>query len=259
VDQGDEGGARVNLFEQVWKWITDPVNWGKNLGDPGIPTRIFEHLQYTGLAILFAVLIAIPLGTFIGHTGRGGFLVVAIANSFRALPELGLLILLALAMGIALAVEASTIALVALAIPPLLAGTYSGIRNVDRDVVDAARGMGMSGWQVVWKVELPVALPLILGGLRAATLQVIATATIAAYVSLGGLGRYVIDGQSFGQVEGYTMMAGGAVLIAALAISIELILAGVQRLAVSPGLRTTKVRRRVGRVRTVMETEGAIS
>ena len=116
----------------------------------------------------------------------------------------------------------------------MLAGTYSGIRNVDRDVVDAAKGMGMSGWQVIWKVELPVALPLILGGLRAATLQVIATATIAAYVSLGGLGRYVIDGQSYGASGGgYIIMAGGAVLIAALAITVELILAGVQRLAVS--------------------------
>jgi osmoprotectant transport system permease protein len=245
----------MSLFEQVWNWLTDPVNWGKYLNDPGIPTRIFEHLQYTGLAILFAGLVAIPIGTYIGHTGRGGFIVVAIANSFRALPELGLLILLVLAMGIALAVEASTIALVALAIPPMLAGTYAGIRNVDPDVVDAARGMGMGGWQVIWKVELPVALPLILGGLRAATLQVIATATIAAYVSLGGLGRYVIDGQSFGASGGgYVIMAGGAILIAALAITIELVLAGVQRLAVSPGLRTAKVRRRVGRVR-VMETE----
>lgn len=250
----------MSLFEQVWDWLTDSANWGKTLSDPGIPTRIAEHLQYTGLAILLSALVAIPLGTYIGHTGRGSFLVVGIANSFRALPELGLLILLVLAMGIALAVEASTIALVALGIPPLLAGTYAGISNVDRDVVDAARGMGMGGWQVIWKVELPIALPLILGGLRAATLQVIATATIAAYVSLGGLGRYVIDGQAYGaSAGGYVIMAGGAVLIAALAITVELILAGVQRLAVSPGLRTPKVRRRVTRVRTVVQTEGASS
>jgi osmoprotectant transport system permease protein len=248
-----------SLVLRVWHWLTDSNNWHKNFLDPGIPTRLLEHLQYTGLAILVAALLAVPLGTYIGHTGHGSFLVVGIANSFRALPELGLLILLVLAMGIALAVEASTIALVALGIPPLLAGTYAGIRNVDREVVDAARGMGMSGWQVIWKVELPIALPLILGGLRAATLQVIATATIAAYVSLGGLGRYVLDGQSFGAAEGYTMMAGGAVLIAALAISVELILAGVQRLAVSPGLRTAKIRRRVTRVRTrpVEEPEAA--
>jgi osmoprotectant transport system permease protein len=247
------------LFELVWAWLTEPANWRKGLADPGIPTRIFEHLQYTGLAILIAALIAVPLGTYIGHTGHGSFLVVAIANAFRALPELGLLILLVLAMGVALALQASTIALVALAIPPMLAGTYAGIRNVNPDVVDAARGMGMRERDIVWRVELPIALPLILGGLRAATLQVIATATIAAYVSLGGLGRYVIDGQAFGAQEGYTMMAGGAVLIAALAIIVELVLASIQRLAVSPGLRTPTVRRRVTRVRTVMEPEGASS
>jgi osmoprotectant transport system permease protein len=238
----------MNVFELVWNWLTNGDNWSKSFLGPGIPTRILEHLQYTGIAILIAALIAVPLGTYIGHTGRGSFLVVGIANSFRALPELGLLILLVLAMGVALALEAVTIALVALAIPPLLAGTYAGIRNVDRDVVDAARGMGMRERDIVWKVELPIALPLMLGGLRAATLQVIATATIAAFVSLGGLGRYVIDGQKFGGVEGYTEMAGGAVLIAALAISVELILAGVQRLVVSPGLNTRRVRRRVARV-----------
>jgi osmoprotectant transport system permease protein len=249
----------MSLFEMVWNWLTDPVNWGRNLADPGIPTRILEHLQYTGLAILIAALLAVPLGTYIGHTGHGSFLVVGLANAFRALPELGLLILLVLAMGVALALEASTIALVALGIPPLLAGTYAGIRNVNPDVVDAARGMGMRERDVIWRVELPIALPLILGGLRAATLQVIATATIAAYVSLGGLGRYVLDGQAFGAAEGYTMMAGGAVLIAALAISVELILAGIQRLAVSPGLRTPKIRRRVARVRTVMEPVEASS
>jgi osmoprotectant transport system permease protein len=245
----------------VWDWLTDPDNWHRTLGVPSIPTRLAEHLQYTGLAVLIAVALAVPLGTYIGHTGRGGFLVVGVANSFRALPELGLLSLLVLAMGVALALQAMTIALVALAIPPLLAGTYSGIRNVDRDVVDAARGMGMRERDVVLKVELPIALPLILGGLRAATLQVIATATIAAFVSLDGLGRYVIDGQKFGGADGYAEMAGGAVLIAALAIAVEVVLAGVQRLAVSPGLRTAKISRRVTRVRMrpVEEPEGAIS
>lgn len=236
----------MNLFEQVWNWLTDANNWTTYLSRPGIPTRILEHLQYSGLAVLAGAVIAVPLGIYIGHTGRGSFLVVGIANSFRALPEIGLLYLLALSMGVALAVEAVTIALVALAIPPLLAGTYAGIRNVDRDVVDAARGMGMREREIIWKVELPIALPLIFGGLRAATLQVIATASIAAIVTLGGLGRYVIDGQSSGD---YTEMAGGAVLIAAVAISVELILAGVQRLVVSPGLRTNRIRRRATRVR----------
>ena len=233
----------------MWDWLTDPDNWHKTFLGRGIPYHILKHLEYTGLAILVAAVIAVPIGIYIGHTGRGSFLVVGVANSFRALPELGLVVLLVLWMGIALAVQAVTIALVALAIPPLLAGTYAGIRNVDRDVVDAARGMGMREREVVLKVELPNALPLMLGGLRAATLQVIATATIAAFVSLDGLGRYVIDGQKFGGPEGYAEMAGGAVLIAALAITVELLLAGVQRLVVSPGLRTPKIRRRVGRVR----------
>jgi osmoprotectant transport system permease protein len=177
-------------------------------------------------------------------------------NSFRALPELGLLILLVLVMGVALALQAVTIALVALAIPPLLAGTYSGVRNVDPEVVDAARGMGMSELKIALTVELPIALPLIIGGLRAATLQVIATATIAAYVTLGGLGRFILDGLAF---HDYASMAGGAVLIAVLAIVVEAILTVVQRLAVSPGLRTARTRRRATRASSepVAEAAGA--
>lgn len=252
----------MNFFALVWQWLTDPQNWHKYLTEPGIPTRILEHLTYTGLAVGIAALIAVPLGVYIGHTGRGGFLVVGVANSFRAIPEIGLLQLLALLMGIALVIPAVTIALVLLAIPPLLAGTYSGMRNVDRDMVDAARGIGMSERDIVFRVEIPVALPLIIGGLRAATLQVIATATIAAFVSLGGLGHYIIDGRAFGGVEGYTEMAGGAVLVAVLAIVVELVLAGVQRLVVSPGLRgNPRVRRRALRVgpRPTADAVGATS
>ena len=248
----------MNYVSLVWDWLTDPENWS---GYNGIPTRVLEHLQYTGIAILIAAVIAVPLGLYIGHTGRGSFLVVGIVNSFRAIPELGLLILLALAMGVALALQAVTICLVALAIPPLLAGTYSGVRNVDPDVVDAARGMGMSESKIAFTVELPIALPLIIGGLRAATLQVIATATIAAYVSLGGLGRYILDGLAFNGVDGYTEMAAGAVLIAVLAIVVEVILTVVQFLVVSPGMRTARTRRRATRVRTqaVGEPAGAAS
>ena len=239
----------MNLFERVWNWLSDPDNWHKSINGRGIPFHILKHLEYSGLAILIAAVIAVPIGVYIGHTGRGGLVVVGLVNSFRALPELGLVVLLVMLMGILLVVQAVTIALVALAIPPLLAGTYAGIRNVDRDVVDAARGMGMRERDIVWKVELPIALPLMLGGLRAATLQVIATATIAAFVSLDGLGKFVIDGRSFGGPDGYAQMAGGAVLIAALAIAVELVLAGVQRMVVSPGLRTGKVRGRASRVR----------
>jgi osmoprotectant transport system permease protein len=237
----------------VWAWLTDPVNWS---GYDGIPARIGEHLTYTAIPVVIALVIALPLGLYVGHTGRGSFLVVGVVNSFRALPELGLLILLVLVMGVALALQAVSIALVALAIPPLLAGTYSGVRNVDPDVVDAARGIGMPELKIALTVELPIALPLIIGGLRAATLQVIATATIAAYVTLGGLGRFIVDGLAF---HDYTSMAGGAVLIAVLAIVVEVILTVVQRMAVSPGLRTAQTKRRARRARTepVAEAAGA--
>ncbi|RLK61116.1 ABC transporter permease [Actinokineospora cianjurensis] len=236
----------MSVFDQVGDWLTNPDHWKTTLGIAGIPQRLGEHLQYTGLAVLIAAVIAIPLGAYIGHTGRGGTVVVGVVNSFRALPELGLLILLVLAMGLTLALEAVTIALVLLAVPVLLAGTYSGVRNVDRAAVDAARGMGMSEWQILLKVELPNALPLILGAVRSATLQVIATASIAAAVSLGGLGRFVIDGNALRE---YDQMAAGAVLIAGLAIVVELLLTGLQWLVVSPGLRKKPRKRTSGRTR----------
>jgi osmoprotectant transport system permease protein len=224
----------MNLVLDVLAWLTDPGNWqGRN----GVPARTAEHLGYTVVALAFAVVIAVPLGAAVGHTGRGGFLLVGIANGLRALPELGLLILLVLLTGIG--IVPLSVTLVVLAIPPLLAGTYAGVRNADPAVVDAARGMGMREREVLWKVELPIALPLIIGGLRTATLQVIATAAIGAYVALGGLGRYLIDGLA---LNDYTRMVGGAVLIAALALVVEGLLAGLQRLIVSPGLRTAAAR-----------------
>ncbi|WP_436492029.1 ABC transporter permease [Actinokineospora sp. HUAS TT18] len=231
----DEGGAM-----NVWDWLSDPDNWTRTLGTPGIPQRLVEHLTYTAVAVAIAAAIAVPLGAYIGHTGRGGTFVVGLVNAFRALPELGLLILLVLSMGLLLAFEAMTITLVLIAIPPLLAGTYAGIRNVDPAAVDAARGMGMREREVLLKVELPNALPLILGALRTAVLQVIATASIAAFVALGGLGRFIVDGLALREFD---RMAGGAILIAALAITVELVLAGAQWLVVSPGLRDTRIRK----------------
>ena len=149
-------------------------------------------------------MIAVPIGAWIGHTGRGGFLVVGLANGLRALPTLGLLVLLVGATGLGLLGPIT--ALVILAVPPILAGTYAGVRNVDPAVVDAARGMGMRGREVLLGVELPNALPLIIGGIRSSTLQVISTATIAAFVALGGLGRYIIDGLS---VRDFPQMIAG--------------------------------------------------
>jgi osmoprotectant transport system permease protein len=218
----------VNLFVEVVTWFTTVGNW---TGAGGVPVRMLEHLYYSGLALLLGLIVAVPVGVLVGHTGRGSFFVVGIANGVRALPELGLLILLVVLMGIGLVPV--VLALAVLAVPPLLAGTYAGVRNVDRSVVDAARGMGMRESQVLFKVELPNALPLILGGARSAALQVIATAAVAAYVSYGGLGRYLIDGQ---RQQDYAEMVAGALLIAALALLVEAALALLQRAVVSPGL-----------------------
>ncbi len=226
-------------------WLFDSTHW---TGPTGIPARILEHLGYTALTVLLAAVIAIPLGALIGHTGRGTFLVAGLSNGLRALPELGLLTLLVLLTYVGLLPV--VVSLVILALPPILAGTYAGIRNVDGAVVDAARGMGMRESTILSRVELPNALPLILGGLRSATLQVIATATIAAYVGLGGLGRFVIDGNNSGagSPNGYPQMAAGAIVIAVLALVIEGVLEIVQRVAVSPGLRNTATRRRTARI-----------
>jgi osmoprotectant transport system permease protein len=173
----------------------------------------------------------------VGHSGRAKW-TISIANSLRAVPSLGLLFAVALWLGPKIAsslayVIPSVIVLVLLAVPPILSGTYAGIQGVDPAARDAAQGMGMRGGEVLRKVELPCALPLLLSGIRGATLQVIATATIAASISLGGLGRYVIDGLS---VSDYAEMASGAILVALLAMAMDGILALVQRIVVSPGL-----------------------
>jgi len=222
----------MTLVDEVIAWFGDPDNWR---GFGGIPVRLVQHLEYTVLALLVALLIAVPLGALVGHTRRGGFLIVGFANGLRALPELGLLTLLVLAVGIGLLPV--VLALAVLAVPPLLAGTYAGIRNVDDGVVDAARGMGMGETQVLLRVELPNALPLMFSGLRSATLQVIATAVVAAYVTFGGLGRYLIDGLAQGETA---QAAAGAVLVVLLALAVEAMLVLAQRRLVSPGLRTER-------------------
>ena len=218
------------LLNSLLAWFGDPTHW---TGTGGVPNRLLQHLYISGVALLIGCVIALPLGAYVGHTGRGSFMIVGVANGVRALPELGLLYLFALALGVGTPLPAY-FALAILAIPPVMAGTYAGVRNVDRSVVDAARGMGMREQQVLFKVELPNALPLILSGLRAAAFQVIATAAIAAFIAQGGLGRYLQDGfrrQQYGE------MAAGALLVAVLALVVEGLLLLVQFLAVSPGLR----------------------
>ena len=211
--QAEGGGGGMNFLQQALSFIFTAANWA---GPAGLTARILEHLQYTVVAVIFSALIAVPLGMLIGHTGRGTFLVVSGVNALRALPTLGVLLLGVLLWGLGLIPP--TVALMLLGIPPLLAGTYSGIANVDRAVVDAARSMGMTERRVLLRVEVPNAMPLILGGLRTATLQIVATATVAAYASLGGLGRYLIDGI---KVREFYLALVGALMVTALALILD--------------------------------------
>jgi osmoprotectant transport system permease protein len=206
-----------NFLQQALSFIFTAANWG---GPAGLTARILEHLQYTVVAVVFSAIIAVPLGMLIGHTGRGTFLVVTGVNALRALPTLGVLLLGVLLWGLGLIPP--TVALMLLGIPPLLAGTYSGIANVDPLVVDAARSMGMTETRILLRVETPNALPLILSGLRTATLQIVATATVAAYASLGGLGRYLIDGI---KVREFYLALVGALMVTALALILDAALA----------------------------------
>jgi osmoprotectant transport system permease protein len=223
------GSGHMNALQSAWAWLTQAQQWH---GADGIPGRLIQHLEYTGIAVALAALIALPLGLLIGHTGRGGFVVVTLANFGRALPTLGLVVLAFLVSNGSSA--AVFVALVVLAIPPILVNTYEGILGVDRDVKDAAQGMGMTPSQVLLRAEVPIATPLILLGLRTAAIQVVATATIAAYIGLGGLGRYIIDGLAR---DDYAVVGGGAIVVVALALAVQVLFVAIRRIAVPTGIR----------------------
>ena len=218
----------MNVVNEVLAWLTDPAQWS---GPDGIPVRTLQHLWYSVLATVIAGAIALPIGVYIGHTGRGALIAVNLTNLGRAIPSLGIIILMFTLVGFG--IVPVLVALVALAVPPIVTNSYIGVRSVDRDVRDAAEGMGMRGRQVLWQVELPVATPLIMAGVRTSAVQVVATATLAAYVGLGGLGRYLIDGLS---QRDLAQVVGGAILVAVLALLTELALGRVQTLVVSKGL-----------------------
>lgn len=213
------------LFKDLGSWLVSNEQW---TGPDGIGHRLAEHLQYSLLATLIAALIALPVGLLIGHTGRGAFLAINLSSFGRALPTVGLVVLVFLASG--LSMTPVYVALVALAVPSIVTNTYAGMSAVDREVKDAARGQGMRGHQVLLRVEIPLALPLIMTGLRLALIQVVATATIAAYVSFGGLGRYVFDGLA---QRDLVQVLGGAVLVAVVAVVLDLALAALQRVLFS--------------------------
>jgi osmoprotectant transport system permease protein len=219
----------MTFFSYAWDWITQPAHWH---GADGIPHQVLTTLGYSGLSLLITALIAIPAGIAIGHTGRGAAFVVNLANASRAIPTLGLLILLVVLLGFSSLTW--LVPLVVLAIPPILINAYEGIAGVDPQIKQAALGLGMTGWQQVSRVEVPIALPLILLGLRTGAVFVVATTTIAAYIGLGGLGRYIIDGLASNQ---YGPVAGGALLIVILAVLVLAFFAGLSRLVVPAGLR----------------------
>jgi len=218
----------VNLFAEAMGLLLDGSRWD---GATGYGTRLVEHLGYTALAMGVAALIAIPAGLYIGHTGRGRTVAVAFSGGLRALPTLGVLVLLGLLFGIGLTGPILTFSL--LGIPPLLAGVYSGVQAVDRAAIDAARAVGMTEWQILGRVEIPLALPLMISGFRAAILQVISTVTLGAYLGLGGLGRDIFTGLT---TSNYPLLLASALLVTALALVVDAFFAIVQRTVVPRGV-----------------------
>jgi osmoprotectant transport system permease protein len=225
----------VNLVNATVAWFTDPAQWS---GQFGIPNRLLEHVLIASISLAIAVLIALPAGLAIGHTGRGAALAASLANLGRSLPSLAVI---AIAIPVTVLVDPvlggtvlpTLVAMVVLALPPILVNTYTGIAEVDRDLVEAGRGMGMREREILVGIELPVALPVVLGGIRSAAVQIVATATLGAIFGSGGLGRFIVDGlaqNDDGQVY------GGVLLVAALAIATEVAIGLLERLARSPGL-----------------------
>jgi osmoprotectant transport system permease protein len=234
----------MDFLGDVVDWFRDGSHWS---GEDGVIHRLAEHVQISLVSLLIAAAIALPIGIVLGHLRRGGLVAINVSNVGRALPTLAVLILLVQIFGIdeppgVLAFTASLptlIALVALAIPPMLTNAYVGMTDVDADVRESATGMGMSGPQQLVRAELPIALPLIMAGVRTAAVAVVATATLAAYIGWGGLGRFIIDGLS---TQDNVQVFAGAVLVALLSVVVEFILAGVQRVVVSRGLRVGRER-----------------
>ncbi|WP_425837660.1 ABC transporter permease [Microbacterium sp. PA5] len=221
----------MNLFFDAFAWIFSPDRLSGS--SVPLPLAIWQHLAFTFGSVAIAALIAIPLGWLIGHTGRGREIAVAVSGAARALPSLGLLLLLILIIGVVHKTEAAVISFVLLAIPSILAGAYAGFEAIDRAVIDAGRAVGMTPWQVLWKIEVPLGLPLLIGGLRSATLQVVATVTIAAYAGLGGLGFYFLQGI---QLNRFDQVLGASLIVVALALFLDGLFALLQRLVVPRGV-----------------------
>ena len=219
----------MDFLGEVVDWFAAGEHWR---GTNGIPHRFVEHMTMSAAAVAVAAAVALPVGLLLGHLNRGGAVAINVANVGRAIPSFAILVLATELVGIG--ATPAFCALVALALPPMLTNAFVGVREVDRDVRESARGMGMTGRQVLTRVELPMALPLVMAGLRTAAVQVVATATLAALVAWGGLGRYIVDGLA---QQDYVQLFAGAVLVAAVSVLTELVLGGMQRLIVPVGLR----------------------
>ena len=223
----------MTLLGDVARWFADPANWQ---GPHGIPVRMLEHIELSGLAVAVAVAIAMPVALYLGHVGRGGFIAINVANIGRALPSLALLafgLIIAISVGLGLGFWPTMFALVPLAIPPIVTNTFVAVRQVDRDVVDAARGMGLAERQILARIEVPLGLPLMLDGIRTAAVNVVATATLGALVAGGALGRFIVDGFALRE---YDQLVGGALLVALLAIVTEITFGALARASAPRGM-----------------------
>jgi osmoprotectant transport system permease protein len=220
----------MNFLGDVARWFADPAHWQ---GANGIPTRLEEHVLMSLIATAVAALVALPIGLLLGHYGVGGAVAINISNIGRALPSFAILVLLVQLVGIG-AVPAF-IALVALAIPPIVTNSFVGMRDVDPELRDAARGLGFRESRTLLRVELPNAMPVVMAGIRTAGVQVVATATLAALVGWGGLGRYIVDGIAN---RNFVEVFAGAVLVALLAAAAEIGLAVLQYALTPAGLRS---------------------
>lgn len=222
----------MNLLLEALAWLFSPERLE---GSHPLPEAALVHVMYIFAAVAIAAALAIPAGWAIGHTGRGRELAVGLSGAARAVPTFGLILLLVLLLGVTRKPEAAMIAFVLLAIPPILAGAYAGLEAIDRHTIDAGRAQGMTEWQILWRIEAPLGLPLLVAGLRSAVLQVGGTVTLAAYVNLGGLGFDIIQGIALRRFE---QVLGGALVVAAVALVLDAVFALLQRAATPPHLRT---------------------
>ncbi|MFC7550322.1 ABC transporter permease [Plantactinospora sp. GCM10030261] len=234
----DPAERAMNPIEQAVVWLNDPLNWTNT---NGILDRLTEHLYISGAAVAIGCLVAWPLGLWLGHNQRGGGLVVLLSNVTLAIPTLALLTLLPLTF-LGFGQRPVIIALAVFAVPPLLANAYTGVREVDPEVRDAARGMGLSGWQLLRRVELPLAVPYLATGFRTAAVQVVATAALASFVNGGGLGQIISAGFGLSIAVGGGQILAGGLLVAGLALLVELLLAGLERVVTPPPLRRRRRR-----------------